>query len=68
MMDPEHIPILINAGIGGVLLWLYNRQSGQVAELLAQLKEVRDQQWRLIVALIGEDAAKDIGPRPPPPK
>jgi hypothetical protein len=59
-MDPEHIPIIINAGIGGVLLWLYVRQSAQVAELQRQLEVVRQEQWQLIVTLVGQEAADDL--------
>lgn len=59
-MDPEHIPILLNAGIGGVLLWLYVKQEGLVRELLRQLEVMRQEQWALLVTLVGEENAKQL--------
>lgn len=54
-MDPEHIPILLNMGIGGVLLWLYLRQLETVKALQEELTEVRRAQWQLLVSLFGEE-------------
>lgn len=63
-MDPEHIPVLINMGIGGVLLFLYMRQSQQVSALQEELNEVRHAQWELIVSLFGEERAVSISRKP----
>lgn len=67
-MDPEHVPILVNVGLGGVMLWLYVRLFAQVVELLAQLREVREQQWQLLITLIGEEAAQALSKRRAPPR
>lgn len=59
-MDPEHIPILINLGVGGVLLFLYLRQEERLIKLTDELADVRREQWALIVTLVGEDRAHEI--------
>jgi len=54
------VPILINAGIGGVLLWLYVKQSQVVLRLQTELREVRREQWAFIVYLVGQEMAEQI--------
>lgn len=66
-MDPEHIPIILNMGIGGVLLYLYIRQEGRLMSLQAELTEVRRSQWALLVSLFGEEHANVITKKPASP-
>lgn len=59
-MDPEHVPILINLGIGGVTLYLYLRLFEYVKTLTAELRQSREEQWELIKDLVGADRAAEV--------
>lgn len=62
-MDPEHIPIILNLGTSGILLYLYMHQMAVVKAMQEELRQVREEQWNFIVTLVGQDAANSIKSR-----
>lgn len=62
-MNPEHIPILINTGIGGVMLYLYFRLFEHLKSLTEELRQTRQEQWELIVELVGHERAASVRSR-----
>lgn len=56
-MNVHDAAVLVNAGIGAVLLFLYMKQADRMDSLQRELSLVRANQWQLIVRLIGEEAA-----------
>lgn len=59
-MDPEHIPSLLNLGVGGVTLYLYLRLFTHVTLLTEELRQAREEQWELIKDLVGADRAAEV--------
>lgn len=62
-MDPEHIPILVNLGVGGVTLYLYFRLFEYTKILTEELRQTRQEQWELIVELVGRERAESVRSR-----
>jgi hypothetical protein len=63
-VNPHDVTVLINTGIGGVLLFLYLRQEGRIVALTQELSEVRRAQWQLLVSLFGEEHAHVMTEKP----
>jgi len=63
-MTPETIGLIVQGGIGAVLLFVLWDQNKRFDRLQQELNKIRNAQWDLIVSLVGEHRAKQITTKP----